>query len=391
MSGKSSQSPQAALPGDERDDLLLRVALAERKLSLTAHKLQLRTQELAAIHRLSETIGSERQIDRLCERTADEIRRTMGATAVGIMLRDEHSGDLVTTACTGGTLIGGSHPRIKPGDGLLWQVMKTGKPMHLPGAAAAQQFAGMAGTGAGIAVPIRTKEKTFGVIYACSKADGKDFAARERDMLCGIANQAAVALDNATLYHDLENLFVGIAWSFASALDAKSPWTAGHSKRVTQYAVAIGEEMGHTPEFLTEIQTCGLLHDIGKIAVPEKILDKPGRITREEHRTIAAHAVQGAKILEHIDTFQPLLPGIRHHPERWDGRGFPDRLREEKIPLMARILSVADAYDAMTSDRPYRKRRTRADALIEIEQCAGTQFDPQVVEAFLAVTTHRIF
>lgn len=390
----SSTSTNTSLPSvsmDQREDLLLRVALAERKLCLTAQKLQIRTQELSAIHRLSEAIGSERQIDRLCERTAEEICRTVGATSVCILLRDEHSGDLVTTACTGGTAIGGSHPRVKPGDGLLWQVMQTGKPLHLPGSAVAQQFAGMSGASAGIAVPIKTKDKTFGVIYACCKANGKDFAARERDLLSGIANQAAVALDNATLYNDLENLFVGIAWSFASALDAKSPWTAGHSKRVTAYAVAIGEELGHAQEFLTGIQTCGLLHDIGKIAVPEKLLDKPGRITRDEYRMIAEHAAQGAKILEHIDTFQPLLPGIRHHHERWDGRGFPDRLQEEEIPLMARILAVADSYDAMTSDRPYRKRRTRAAALTEIEQCSGSQFDPLVVEAFISVTSHRIF
>ena len=391
MTPKPPHSDNPALARDERDDLLLRVALAERKLALTAQKLQVRTQELSAIHRLSETIGSERQIDRLCERTAEEICRTLGAAAVCILLLDEHTGDLVTTASAGNVILGGSRPRIKTGDGLLWQVLKTGKPLHLPGSAAAEQFAGNTVGAAGIAVPIRTKDKTLGVIYAGGRTSGKEFGSRERDLLCGIANQAAVALDNATLVHDLENLFVGIAWSFASALDAKSPWTAGHSKRVTQYAVAIGEEMGYAPERLTEIQTCGLLHDIGKIAVPEKILDKPGRITASEHRTISEHATQGAKILEHIDTFQPLLPGIRHHHERWDGRGFPDLLVEEEIPLLARILAVADSYDAMTSDRPYRKRRTRAEALIEIERCSGSQFDPRVVEAFLSVTSHRIF
>jgi putative nucleotidyltransferase with HDIG domain len=391
MSPKASNMNEPPVSQDERDDLLLRVALTERKLALTAQKLQIRTQELAAIHRLSETIGSERQIDRLCERTADEICRTIGAAAVCILLLEEHTGDLVTTASAGSLILGSGRPRVRPGDGLLWQVVKTGKPLNLPGSAAASQFSSMAIGSAGIAVPIRTKDKTLGVIYASGRSSGKEFGTRERDLLSGIANQAAVALDNATLVHDLENLFVGIAWSFASALDAKSPWTAGHSKRVTQYAVAIGEEMGYSPERLTEIQTCGLLHDIGKIAVPEKILDKPGRITPSEHRTIAEHATQGAKILEHIDTFQPLLPGIRHHHERWDGRGFPDQLVEEEIPLLARILAVADSYDAMTSDRPYRKRLTRAEALQEIERCAESQFDPRVVEAFLAVTSHRIF
>ncbi len=375
---------------EDREDLLLRLALTERKLSQTSLKLEARSLELAAIHRLSETIGDERQINRLCERTAEEICRALGVETVCILLLDEHTGDLVTTTSRHGTIVGAYHPRVKAGDGLLWQAMKTGKPLHLPGSAAKEISGARAGQ-AGIAIPIRTRGKTLGVVYACGKHNGRDFSARERDMLCGIASQAAFSLDNAAHYHDLENLFVGIAWSFAAALDAKSPWTAGHSKRVTQYSVAIAEQHGQDTEFLNSIQTCGLLHDIGKIGIPEKILDKAGAITRQERLTIAGHASQGATILEHIDTFQPLLPGIRHHHERWDGRGFPDKLMEEEIPLMARILAVSDAYDAMTSDRPYRRKLPRFDAIAEIERCSGTQFDPQIVEAFMEVTSQEIF
>lgn len=373
---------------EERDDLLLRVALAERKLSLATQKLQSRNQELAAIQRLSETIGSERQINSLCEKTANEVCRTLGATTVCILLRDEHTGDLVTSASTGVSMLNGDRARVRSGDGLLWEVFRTGKPLQISAIRAAKLDQG---THAGLAAPIINKDKTFGVIHAAGKRNGQEFSARERDLLCSIANQAAVALDNATLYHDLENLFVGIAWSFASALDAKSPWTAGHSKRVTQYSVAIAEQLGHDADYLNAVQTCGLLHDIGKIAVPEKILDKPGPITPEERRHLTAHAPEGAKILEHIDTFQPILPGIRHHHERWDGRGLPDGLYQENIPLLARILSVADAYDAITSDRPYRKRRTRVEAVAEIERCSGSQFDPAIVEAFVEVTSHRMF
>ncbi len=375
----------------EKASLLHRLAMTERKLSLATQKLAARNKELSAIFRLSETIGSERQINRLCERTAEEIRSALDVETVCILLLDEQTGDLVTATSLRGGSVGGYHPRVKVGDGLLWQSMKTGKALLLPGSAAASQFEGHQAGQAGIAIPIRTRGKTLGVIYSCGKKNGQGFTVRERNMLCGIANQAAFALDNATLYHDLENLFVGIAWSFASALDAKSPWTAGHSKRVTQYSVAIAEEMGHAAEFLNSIQTCGLLHDIGKIAISEMLLDKPGAITRQERLAIAEHASQGAKILEHIDTFQPLLPGIRHHHERWDGHGFPDKLRGSEIPLMARMLAVADTYDAMTSDRPYRQRRNRVEAIAEIERCSGSQFDPHIVEAFIEVTGHKMF
>ncbi|MDA8099612.1 MAG: HD domain-containing protein [Nitrospiraceae bacterium] len=392
MDNFTESQSEPTLNRDDAGSLLLRLALAEHKLSLTTQRLDARNQELAAIRRLSETVGNERQITRLCETTANEIAGTLGASSVAILLLDEHTGDLVTAAATGEPpATGGPRPRVKAGDGLLWQVLKSGRPLHLPGSAAARQFTGSLASLAGLAVPIRSRHKQLGVIYACGKQDGRDFTAGEQDLLCGIANQAAVALDNATLRHGVENLYVGIAWSFAAALDAKSAWTAGHSKRVTQYAVAIAEELGLEPDVLTSVQICGLLHDIGKIAVPERLLDKPSTITHEEHRLIALHAPQGAKILEHIDSFQPLLPGIRHHHERWDGRGFPDRLQGERIPLLARILAVADAYDAMTSDRPYRKRRARHDAMTEIERCSGGQFDPRIVKAFIEVTGNRIF
>lgn len=387
MVNKNQNSTPPPPPRKEHtDDILLRLALTERKLSLANQKLQARTQELSAIYRLLETIGNERHINRLCQKTAEEIGRTLGVRTVSILLHDEASGDLVSAACTAEEPPGGIRGRIRKGDGLLWQVVRTGKPLLLASAARAGKQPSAGAAEAGVAVPIRTKDKTLGVIHASGKKNRQEFTTGERDMLCGIANQAAIALDHATLYHDLENLFVGIAWSFASALDAKSPWTAGHSKRVTLYAVAIAEELDRGPDFVQAVQTSGLLHDIGKIAVPERILDKPGAITKEEHRTICEHAVQGAKILEHIDTFQPFIPGVRHHHERWDGGGFPDGLCSEDIPLMARVLAVADSYDAITSDRPYRGRRSTADAVDEIIRCSGTQFDPMVVDAFVAVS-----
>lgn len=389
MQNRTKNISQQSFSRKEKDDLLLRLALAERKLSLTAHKLEARNRELAAIYRLSETIGSERHTSRLSEQTAVEISRTLGVETVRVLLRDEYAGDLITAASIGGPATARRRVRIKAGDGLLWQVMKTGKPLLLSGDGIVQKLSG--GKRAGLAVPIKTKGKTFGVIYVCGKLNGQEFSARERDMLSGIANQAAVALDNAAVHHDFENLLVGIAWSFAAALDAKSPWTAGHSKRVTQYAVAIAEELNQGDEFVHAVQTCGLLHDIGKIGIPEVLLDKPDRITREERRRICEHATQGAAILQHIDTFQSVIPGVRHHHERWDGGGFPDGLADEQIPLLARVLAVADAFDAITSNRPYRRRRCRTEAFEEIKRCSGSHFDPLVVEAFVDACSNDVF
>jgi putative nucleotidyltransferase with HDIG domain len=392
MPNRPKNITQPSLSRKEKDDLLLRLALAERKLSIATHKLEVREQELSAIYRLSETIGSERHTNRLSEQTAAEICRTLGVETVCILLRDEHTGDLVAAAGTGAATAGGPWGRVKAGDGPFWQVLKTGKALNFSGGGLVTKPAGGKRSGrAGLAVPVKTKGRTFGVIFACGKPNGQDFSARERDMLCGIANQAAVALDNASLHHDYENLLVGIAWSFAAALDAKSPWTAGHSKRVTQYAVAIAEELNEGQEFIHLVQTCGLLHDIGKIGTPELILDKKDGITREERRTICEHATQGARILEHIDTFQPVIPGVRHHHERWDGGGFPDGLAGEAIPLLARVLAVADAFDAITSDRPYRRRRSRAEAIKEIKRCSGSHFDPLVVEALVDAFSNDLF
>ncbi len=389
MPNKPKNVSETPFTRKERDELLLRLESTERELALTAQKLEARNRELASIYRLSEAIGSERHSSRLSEQTAVAICRILGIKTVSIFLLDEHTGDLITAACIGGGAPGGRGARVKAGDGLLWQVMKTGKPLHFSGKGSDQKRSG--GTREGIAVPVRTKGKTLGVIHASGKKNGQEFSDREQDLLCGIANQAAVALDNAALHHDFENLLVGIAWSFAAVLDAKSPWTAGHSKRVTQYAVAIAEELKEGEEFVHTVQTCGLLHDIGKIGIPGTLLDKRERITWEERRMICEHATQGAAILQHIDTFQPVIPGVRHHHERWDGGGFPDGLAGDEIPFLARVLAVADAFDAITSDRPYQRKRGWAEASEEIKRCSGSHFDPLVVEAFVDACSNDVF
>ncbi len=190
-------------------------------------------------------------------------------------------------------------------------------------------------------------------------------------------------------YRELKGLFEGLVHSFVNAIDAKSPWTKGHSERVTNYAVAAAKEMGVDNEDIETLRIASLLHDIGKIGTYDVILDKPKSLSHEEFNLINLHPVRGEEILRPIKQLEHLLPVIRHHHERIDGMGYPDGLKGEEIPLLSRILCVADSYDSMTSDRPYRPAGVQGYAVAELKRCSGSQFDAVAVEAFLRVLERK--
>lgn len=183
-------------------------------------------------------------------------------------------------------------------------------------------------------------------------------------------------------FEALEAFNLGTLAALARAIDAKSPWTAGHSERVTVLAVKLGHVMGLPPEQIADLHRGGLVHDIGKLATPSEILDKPAPLTPDERRIIEEHPSCGVRILQPIAAYAPLLPMVSQHHERWDGTGYPAGLRGDAIALSARIMAVADAFDAITSARPYRAGLTAADALAIIEAQSGLQFEPAVVKAF---------
>jgi putative nucleotidyltransferase with HDIG domain len=187
----------------------------------------------------------------------------------------------------------------------------------------------------------------------------------------------------------LEKLNLGTLTALARAIDAKSHWTAGHSERVTRLALQIARALGLNQEELNNLHRAGLLHDIGKIATPPEILDKPGQLSEKERKIIYEHPAEGARILEPIDDFASAIPIVFHHHERFDGSGYPAGLAGEAISLGARILAVADVFDAVTSNRPYRKGMPVDRAITIIKEGSGTQFDPKVVDAFVKVITHK--
>lgn len=207
----------------------------------------------------------------------------------------------------------------------------------------------------------------------------------EKAALCQtIVNQGAVAVGHALSHQALEDAFVGTIRSLAEAIDAKDPSTRGHSDWVSKYALMIGRQMGLDNSDLDELVYAGYLHDVGKIGIPDNILRKTSQLSSEEWKLMKKHPIVSARILKPVPISPVIKAAIRHHHERFDGKGYPYGLAGESIPLAARVLSVADSYEAMTSDRPYRKALSDEQAVAELMRCVGTQFDPGVVEAFLA-------
>lgn len=230
--------------------------------------------------------------------------------------------------------------------------------------------------------PLVTRGKYLGAIYVENTTKIACFTKSELELLTLIASQMAYAIDNAILYHDLQHAFFATIRSLGNALEAKDPYTRGHSSRVARYAVGIGEELGLEGEQLENLGIAAELHDIGKIAISERIIGKSGRLTDEEFEIIKEHPRRGVEILEPIRFLAPVLPFILHHHERFNGRGYPDGLAGDEIPLEARIINLADAFDAMTTKRSYNEPKSFAEALEQCQLEAGISFDGNCVDAF---------
>ncbi len=257
--------------------------------------------------------------------------------------------------------------------------------------------------GAQVCIPSFSKSQMLGILILGEKLSGDPYSREDLDILSTLANEGAIALENANLYeqlfermHQIEDLyqrehslFIHTAIALAAAVDARDPYTHGHTERCTHYAMRLLDEMTALPEmtqiprFREMLKIAALLHDIGKIGVPDEILRKKGKLTPKECKKMQEHPLVGAIILQPIKGMEAVAKTVKAHQERYDGKGYPDALRGTEIPLMARIIAVADTFDAMTTDRPYRKRFPESVAVKEIETCSGTQFDPVVVEAFL--------
>lgn len=234
-----------------------------------------------------------------------------------------------------------------------------------------------------LVVPLVRENKRFGTLIGGDKSDDTNISSVDAKLCNSLAIGLTIFIENTMLYEDMHAMFLGTLHALTNSIDAKDRYTRGHSERVALMSRALAGAAGLPAETVERVYISGLVHDVGKIGVPEAVLTKPGKLTDEEFGLIKMHPEIGARILRDIRQMNDLIPGVLYHHERWDGRGYPMKLAGEAIPLFGRLICLADSFDAMSSTRTYRHALTHDKVLGEITRCAGTQFDPKLAELFV--------
>jgi putative nucleotidyltransferase with HDIG domain len=348
-----------------------------------------KVRRLALLSQLSQILNSTLDHKEIRRRAMEAATRLMKAEVGSLLLVDEEKRQLYFEVA-----LGDQEEEIKTislnfGEGIAGWVAQHGKPLlvnsprkdprFFKGVDERTEFK----TRNIICVPVKVKKKLIGVLEAINKKGKGRFDREDLSLLTSLADQVAIALDNSRLYEELEEMFFQTAESLADAIEKRDPYTGGHTQRVTLYSQAIAKYLQLEPLERKWLKIASVLHDIGKIGVEDDILKKPEQLTPEEFNIIKRHSDMGAEILEHIRQLREIVPGVKYHHEHVDGKGYPDGLRGKEIPILAKIVAVADTYDAMTTDRPYRKAMEKEGAIEELKRCSGTQLDNGVVEAFI--------
>ncbi len=388
-------------PLDDDQALLEFRALATNSIGtfLEVELVKMQMDEMSALLEVGRVVSSTLDLRELLTKIMGTATQVMRCETSTVYLVDEQTNELYFHIVQGDPNVGAKlqEIRLPMGTGLAGWCAQNNKPVMVPDTEKDPRFFKGADKKSGfvtrsmICVPMRLKDKIIGVLQVLNRTGDIPFNEHDVEMLENMANQAVSAIENARLYENIQKVYLSTIEVLATAIDAKDPYTQGHSRRVTLYSVAIAEELNMTRKEVENVRYAGLLHDVGKIGIKDSIIRKPGRLTDEEYAIIKKHPAIGAKILRPVDFLADKIPGVLHHHEYYDGRGYPDHLTGENIPLDGRIICVADAFDAMTTNRPYRKGLTVKTAIGELQKFTGKQFDPVCVEAFLRAFDKKLF
>jgi len=341
--------------------------------------LRLRVHEMAVLNEVGACAAAALDLDKLLAQGVRLVAEKLGVTKMCILLREGEW--LVARACQGPQTADSIGARIRIGTGTAGRAAASVEPVVVTNGGAPGDEWIKPGHSL-VCVPIVYKQDTLGVMCAADKRSREPFTPADIRLFGTIAGQIAPAIENARLYSKLEESSYATVRALVAGLEAKDPYLHGHALRVTSYALAIGAALGMKKRQLMTLERAGQLHDIGKLGISDVILNKPARLTPSEYEAVKMHPVYGEEIIKHLEFLSDVRPVIRHHHERMDGSGYPDGKRGNEIELLARILSVADAFDAMTSPRPYRPAKDVAEAQKEIASLRARQFDPTVADAF---------
>lgn len=349
----------------------------------SAEQMRDAQKRLAAVYRANEIITSERDLRKLFASVMDQIFSLVPAHNGAILLPDEKTGELIaeySRSGSGSASISSTIVRraFDNGEAVLTRNDDDDERFEAGASIIAQNIA------SAMCAPLSFQNERLGVLYVDTRGTTNAFVKSDLELLVALAAPAAISIKNAQYLHKLERSYRDTLRGIANAVEGRDHYTGGHTHRVTNFALEIARKLGWAEEQLEMCRMGGVLHDVGKIAVDDAVLRKPGRLTDEEFAKMRIHPERGARMLQDIESLRPLIPYCLYHHERYDGKGYPKGLAGEAIPIEGRLIAVADAFDSMTSNRPYRKALDPELAIAEVERCKGTQFDPAVADALVA-------
>ncbi|MEW6162778.1 MAG: HD-GYP domain-containing protein [Nitrospirota bacterium] len=356
--------------------------------------LSKKLEQLNTLIELSFLINSTLDTREIRRRAIEAATRLLDAEAGSLLLIDQETGELFFEVALGEKGEKLKEIRLKKGEGIAGWVAEEGEPVIIHDVQSNHRFLRAVDekstftTRNMVCVPVKTKDKVIGVLEVINKRHDF-FNEDDKESLTALANQVAIAIENANLYQELKEAFYSTAMALAEAIEKRDPYTGEHTKRVMDYSAAIGRAMGLSKKELEDLKLAAILHDVGKIGVRDNILLKGGKLEPDELEKMNMHSKYGAEILSHVKQLKYVVLGVRGHHERLDGKGYPDNLKDGDIPIIARIVAVADTFDAMTTDRPYRKALSFGIAFEELRKNIETQFDGEVVEAFIRAWRER--